>query len=533
MTSVIFNPLEEYEQKFAALHADKTNQFFEELVRRSGVDPAKNRETVRQYHDHKEILAKLNKKLKWFKVFRVLMCITVILIPVVIWKMTPSIRALREEISQADEKVAELYRQAVAQMRPLNALFTDRDALDLIESVIPLVSFHRYFSSQQEADMRLNYDFTGYEDDEQTSVDVLAGHYNENPFLFENRRIHQMGMETYHGYKTIYWTETYRDSEGKLRTQTRSETLHATVTEPKPFYRTQVVLHYCAQGGPELCFSRDAGHLDQKSDRAIERLVRRGERKLKRKTDKAIKNNDDFMAMSNSDFEVLFDALDRTDEVQFRTLFTPLAQTNMVDLIRSDAGFGDDFHFIKQYRTNQIVAEHSQGRLINLLPQDYISYSFDVIRENFLGKNAGFFKAVYFDFAPIWAIPIYQERPVHSLKPIPKTYQSYSLRQIESLANAADPYYLTHPDTKTEAILKASYGIENDCACITAHSYDIAPRVTYVTMHGGDGHWHDVPVHWDEYLPLVETSFVHITADSSAADGSAIAMRDGLYLYQS
>ena len=54
-------------------------------------------------------------------------------------------------------------------------------------------------------------------------------------------------------------------------------------------------------------------------------------KKDEKKTDKAIKGNGDFMSMSNTDFEVLFDALDRTHEVQFRTLFTPLAQNNMVD----------------------------------------------------------------------------------------------------------------------------------------------------------------------------------------------------------
>ena len=75
-----------------------------------------------------------------------------------------------------------------------------------------------------------------------------------------------------------------------------------------------------------------------------------------------IKENRDFTSMSNTDFEVLFDALDRTDEVQFRTLFTPLAQTNMVSLIRSQTGYGDDFVFVKANRMNFVATDHSQGR---------------------------------------------------------------------------------------------------------------------------------------------------------------------------
>ena len=256
------------------------------------------------------------------------------------------IKALRTEIEESDNRAEELLNEANNQMLPLNKLFTNRDALNIIESTIPLISFDSSFSVKQESDMKINYDFSEYNEDEQSTIDVLAGNYNENPFLFENKIVHTMGTETYHGYKTIRWTETYRDSSGKLRTRTRTQTLHATVTKPKPFYNTQVVLNYCSQGGPELSFSRDASHLEQKSEKEIERFVKRGEKKLKKKTDKAISQNSDFMSMSNSDFEVLFDALDRTNEVQFRTLFTPLAQTNMVALILSKIGYGDDFNLL-------------------------------------------------------------------------------------------------------------------------------------------------------------------------------------------
>ena len=365
---------------------------------------------------------------------------------------------------------------------------------------------------------------------------MLAGHYNENPFLFENKLIHTMGTETYHGYKTIRWTESYVDSDGKVRTRTRSETLHATVVKPKPFYHTQVVLNYCAQGGPELCFSRDAAHVEQKSEKQIERLVRRGERKLERKTNRAMRGDGDFTGMSNTDFEVLFDALDRTNEVQFRTLFTPLAQTNMVDLLLSKAGYGDDFQFIKTKRTNRIVSQHSQGRAMKLSAAQYPSYSYDAIRENFIGKNTAFFKAVYFDFAPLWAIPLYQERPVHSLQPIPDAAQLYSLKECEVLANAVDDAYVVHPDTKTQAILKAAFVRSADGAdeaCITAYSYDIEKRVEVVSVYGGDGHYHNVPVEWDEYLPLEAQNHFYIADSAVAQNKSVIASRNGLCICQS
>lgn len=534
MNSVIYNPLEEFESKYKNLHLEKTNAFFDELTKQSGVNVEENRKTVNEYTLTKENTKKLKRKYNWLRFFRVLMCITLVLIPLVIMKMTPKIRELRESIANSEQKAAELFETAQRQMLPLNRLFSDRDALNIIEATIPLMKFEDYFSSKQETDMAVNYDFLADNDIEQSTLEVLAGHYNDNPFLFENKLIHTMGTETYQGSKVIHWTETYRDSDGKLRTRTRSQTLYATVTKPKPFYNTRVVLNYCTQGAPDLCFTRDASDLHTKSDKEIERFVKRGEKKLNKKTEKAISQNQDFMSMSNTEFEVLFDALDRNNEVQFRTMFTPLAQTNMVDLIRSSVGYGDDFNFIKSRRTNRIISRHSQSRVINLLPAHYVSYSYDIIKSNFIGKNEEYFKAVYFDFAPLLAVPMYQERPVHSLDPLPDYSQMYSLKESEALANAVNISYVAHPATKTSVILKSAYvGTRDqvDETQITAYSYDIEPQIDYVPVLGGDGHMHSVPVPWDLYIPLEAVNNFFIAADDAAQNKNVIARRNGLCIF--
>ena len=271
MNAVIFNPLEEFVDKYKDTHLANVEKLFDSLVKQSGVDIEQNRQTVQLYQEYMQNLVKLRKKRNWYRFLRVLMCITALLIPVVIWKITPIIRDLKAQIEEHGKKSEQLLAEAKRQMQPLNSLFTDRNALDLIQSTIPMLSFEPFFSVQQEMDMKINYDFHDIAGDSESTISILSGHYNENPFLFENKLIHTMGMETYHGYKTIYWTETHRDSDGELVTETKSQTLHATVTKPKPFYNTQVVLNYCAQGGPDLSFSRDASHLDQKNEKKIER----------------------------------------------------------------------------------------------------------------------------------------------------------------------------------------------------------------------------------------------------------------------
>ena len=531
MDRMIYNPLEAYTQKLKALHLEKTEQFFEMLTKQSGVNITENRATVAEYDSHTLKLKKQKRKLDWLRVLRVLAIITLVLLPLVFLKLTPKIRALREEIATAEEKAAELLARATAQMEPLCRLCKQEDALRLVEATVPLLTFEPLFSLTKETDMKLNYDYRPDAQVRESTLDALSGTYNGNPFVFENKRIQWMGTETYHGYKNISWSETYRDSKGQLRRRTRHQTLHATVTKPKPFYKNQVVLSYGAQGGPELCFSRDATHLEKKSRWELERHIDKGERKLKKKANAAVAKNKDFSSMSNTDFEVLFDALDRNDEVQFRTLFTPLAQTNMTDLILSKDGYGDDFHFIKRNRMNQIITNHSQDRHLLLSPQAYCTYSYDSMQEKYRQAHSEYFKAVYFDFAPLLAIPIYQERPVHSLKPIPKLAHLYSQKEGEVLANTAGDSCFTHPDTKTQAILKTETvdsADAADVACVTAYSFDTASRVEMVPVFGGDGRMHSVAVNWEEYLPLEQKNYVSVSEDTEGNKGHVLARKNGL-----
>ncbi len=533
LNGVIYEPLSEFLSKYKLLHSQKTKAFFDGLVEKSGVNIDENRQTVKKYNELTENLKKLKRKYNLLRFLRVLMIITLVLIPLVILKTTPKIKQLREEIANAEKTAAQLLELAQKQMAPLNSLFTSRDCIELVQDTVPLLTFEKRFDVKQEEDMKLNYDFTGINNVNHSTLDVLSGYYNENPFVFENRLVHTIGTETYHGYKTIHWTEHYIDANGKSRTRTRSQTLHATVEKPKPFYSTQVVLNYGSQGAPELTFSRKADGINLISDKAIQRHIKRTEKKLRKKGDKALSQGKEFTLMANSEFEVLFNATDRNDEVQFRTLFTPLAQNNTVALILSDETFGDDFDFVKSKRMNTVASKHSQGRKLLVGVSEYTSYSFDTIEHNFKSKNEQYFKEVYFDFAPILAIPSYQERPVHSLKPLPDYSQLYSRKECEVLANCLGTSLVAHPATKTNVILKSEYLSKSEnveTTLVTAHSYDIAQRTDYVSVFGGDGHMHSVAVHWDEYLPLSQTNEFRITtADNNI---SFLASKNGLGIYK-
>ena len=548
MDNMIFNPLEDYEKTYKERHNGHVEAFFKELEDKSRVNAAENRATVAKYRAQQEKADKVRKKAGLLKGLRitaiVVMVISVLiaillfiiaqilpgvlllvlagaLLAIVLAVLGPRIKNLNQIYEQENAAAQQLLQTCWQQMEPLNRLFGNWDGISLLEKTIPRFDFQPAFSVTQEKDMLDNYNFQPYDDEEHSVLDTLSGTYNANPFLYERRLVHEMGLETYHGQKTIYWTESYRDSNGRRQTRRRSQTLHATVTKPKPFYRTETKLYYGAQAGPDLSFTRDNKHLENKSDRAIDAMVRKGERKLQKKAEKALENNQNFMGMTNTEFDVLFDALDRDHEVQFRLLFTPLAQTNMVDLLRSETGYGDDFDFYKKRRMNTIVTEHSQHRDLLLSPKSMQSYDYDEVKTKFRNCHNEYFRSIYFDFAPLLALPVYQERPVHSLHPLPENYQRYSVREYEVLANAMDSHQLVHPRSRTKAILKAIHTSSQgstDTVRVTAYSYDTIPRVDVVAVLGGDGRMHGVPVHWQEYLPLEARNEVYIGTDSKNAN---------------
>jgi hypothetical protein len=87
--------------------------------------------------------------------------------------------------------------------------------------------------------------------------------------------------------------------------------------------------------------------------------------------------------------------------------------------------------------------------------------------------------------------------------------QNYSEYEYEVLANAIGSKYFEHVNSKTQSILKAEYlysNNETDCVQINAYSFRSEPRVDFVPVLGRDGYWHNVPVPWEEYIPVLNIS---------------------------
>ena len=217
------------------------------------------------------------------------------------------------------------------------------------------------------------------------------------------------------------------------------------------------------------------------------------------------KVNSTFTPLSNSKFEGLFGAFDRNNEVEFRLLFTPLAQKSMIDLLISKKPYGDDFSFVKHNMINIIKSDHAQHLDFDGNPYHFQNFDYDKAKENFTNYNMKNFQGIFFDFMPLLSIPVYQQHeefvwePTHFYKGNTTEYEA------EVLANFMNEDVFRPDDCDTHMILKATFNHKvgkADVFEIHSYGFHTIPRVELVTKMGGDGNLHTIPVHWQEYVPV-------------------------------
>jgi len=538
MNELLLEPLKYYDSFAKNAISENAKQYFDELLQASGVNEEENRATVKSYKEALQKLDKARKKLSALKAWRIVLiilsvlgaiaCIIGIVIPLILLailsalvpiaslvlifvKLNKSIKeftALCEEHRATAVKYSE---EATSQMAPLNDLFDDTDTFKLIEKTMPELSFTRRLEHDHRDLLRMEDDFNDSHNIETSTINTVSGSIFKNPFTFCRQLVHEMGNHTYHGTLVISWSETYRDSQGKTRTRTRTQTLHASVTKPKPFYRTESRLCYTCEAAPRLSFSRTPTHVEDLSDKKLKRKIRAGKKELKKKAREALKNGESFQEMSNTDFDVLFGADNRDNEVEFRLMYTPLAQKNTLALMTDKDGYGDDFEFIKVKELNIIKSEHAQEWSMGTSAANYRSYDVDTARANFERFNSEYFRSVFFDFAPLISVPAYTEEPFGTPEFSDNTGAHLSVYEHEIMANALGASSFAHEDSKTNVILKTNYVKSTELADVievSAFSYATFDRVDFVPVRGGDGRWHSVPVYWVEYIPISKTSLM-------------------------
>lgn len=546
----IFEPLLAYKNVYKEAFNKNATEYIDKLVEKSAVDIETNRETNRKIKKNEtergEIVKKIGKQnfLRGFLIFLVvagliaavigivmivngsaaslltpiLMIIlgflfpimSLVLIFVVVNRKLKELRGLKAKL---DKKIDELTKEAWAQMSPLNELFSRGMSVELFKKTIPIINLDKMFDSKRLDYLVSKFGLAEARDVNRSSLYVQSGDIIGNPFFICNDLVHRLGTKTYYGELVIHWTTTSYVN-GRLVTNHHTQTLRANLDKPCPYYREEPYLVYGNEAAPNLIFSRQDSDAEKMNDKQIEKMVNKEVKKLNKIAEKNIKNGGDFTVMGNSEFEVIFGAKNRNNELQFRLLFTPLAQKQLLQLMKDkEVAFGDDFDFVKHKMINIVYPEHLRNITLDVDPTYFHGFDYDVIRKNFLDYNNAYFKHIFFTFAPILAIPLYQQQKPHEYI-YKDLYDSYvSFYEHEHVVNAMNAKEFIHPLSATPNILKTSIvksGNSCDTIRVTSYGYQTIERVENVPVFGGDGRTHMVPVKWIEYIPVSQNSDVNI-----------------------
>lgn len=558
----ILDPVDSFKSLSQKVH-DYAGTYFDELVKKSAVNKEENAQTCDDYYatlkiyEHASAKARSTRALKVFLiVLDVILFIAAIVFFYVAFKETKASyflpcllvgiglvilavgiiiilakvvhKRLKEREKRADElnkKCQQLLSETNNQVAPLNALYDWGMQNIVIKTAVPLLQMDKNFDIEKFQYMKEKYGLTANTAQKVSTFFVQSGSIIGNPFLLERDFVQIDGNKTYTGSITISWTTTSTDSNGRTTVHTHSQVLTASVTKYCPYYSYTTHLVYANDAAPDLSFSRNPQVSVNDSENKINRKVKQGKKKADKLVKSSLSDNDpstNFMSMGNAEFDSLFHAFDRDHEVQFRLLFTPLAQKNMLALLKSKKPYGDDFSFAKAKKLNFISSAHAQEQDIYGNPNNYVAFDLRVSRNKFIDYCDSYFQSLYFDLAPLLAIPLYQMTKSKEFIYNEGYISNTTYHECEAMANTFNEEYVKPEDAGTPSIRKISFiGKVDKCdkLLLKTRAFRIEPRVDYITKVGGDGRVHSVPVHWEEYIP-VERELYMITknADSSRND---------------
>lgn len=427
----------------------------------------------------------------------------------VIYKvLNPKIKEAENAAALREAALKKMLEALKAAIRPLSRLFRYDDFKNIVNSTTDMFSLDLEIPEERMDFLQNVYSYTDLLEESQSVLALMSGTIDSNPWIRIKINDHGMRPKTYTGYRTITWTEHYVDSQGRSRSRTRSETLTAYYTHDAPYWEEIPVTIYGNMAAPKLSFSRlPNSKLDTSDPKKVKDYVESETKKFTKKGEKAVHEGKTFQPLANNEFEALFRAYNRDNEVQFRLLFTPLAQQNMLEIIKKKDGvsYGDDFAFYKKGTINMVQSRHSISNFDYNYTFAYSFLSVKGMRAHFIKMISDLFKSLYFDLAPLFAIPLYQMTDAGKYDP-KKIRRRGDISEYEAMrvANEMSDYEFREDSADTEQLLRCKYmGTKgkSDLFEVSSLAYESIDMTEYVPVFGGDGRTHNVPVHYVDYQP--------------------------------
>ena len=548
MIEDVYEPLARYRDEFRKKFATLTREKFKELTKRSGVDVGANRALVSEIKNLQRQADSASAKKTcygWLMAIGFVgavvaligavamsgtdsqtlgLCVLGVIVGLALGiVMVHLFKAVAELLDGLLSRIATKKGLAWKQMEPLNRLYTWDITVKLIEATVPRLEFDPYFTIDRLASLHGQFGWEDSFNDGKSIIFAQSGVINGNPFVFGQYLDMEWREKTYEGTKEISWTEWEEGPDGKMHRVRKCETLRAYVTKPIPVYSEQKLLIYGNDAASNLSFSRQPSGLTGTEGELWSAIRKKWRLSRLKAYSRHLDDDSNFTLMSNHEFETWFHAKDRDNEVEFRLLFTPVAQAQMLNLMKDTmVGYGDDFTFIKQRKVNVLFSKHLSEATIDTDPSRFHNWDYDAAYSFFTQFNERYFKDAYFALAPLLSVPLYQQmRPHDDIWKGVYGHKISSFWEHEAIANYHGESRFEHPSCVTRSILKTHVIQQEDgesTVAVTAYGYRGVERVDYEEVFGGDGNWHEVPVSWVEYLPVQRTSNMCISERGTPSD---------------
>ena len=439
---------------------------------------------------------------------------------------------------ELDKKLCEAEGQCWDNIRPFLSMLHEFFQIDVMNETIEGVCLKHYLDSQTDKEMEQRVSNVFKHDLNETTLELISGSMYQNPFVVRKYRKHYMSSTTYSGSTTVYIDDWETDSKGNRVKTKKKETLEASITRPVPAYADDNELLYTSDNAPDVSFTHGLSIMPKMARSIV--IESKGR-------DSVMWNKSQFTPMTNNpEFETLFYAIDRDNELQFRELFTPKAQVNIVDIMKSSE-YGDYFTMEKKKRLTRIRVKSKMlkpfswemwGNLTR-----YQNFDLKKVGQMVLEDSQAFIDKYLMMFMPILAVPYYQEDAERC-----KDYFSdserkmnYSEQQAEALANCMNPSVFAGRNTKvmiTAKFLEAKG--KTDTYVLDIKYFDEYPRTETVNKEASDGSTYAVNIDWTEYVERRAGSYMMVkdtgkarVVNSLPVESQNCICKQGLFAYVS
>lgn len=352
--------------------SEKANQEFDTLIKQNNIDLNNNKAWASEYYSLVASNTKLAKKIKRLKVWRWILIIFLIFPFFLLTNAAKKKQAILDvELKKEADAKQKLDEQLKVFATKLSYDFMFKKIIEPLWKDIKLNIYQDAASFKSWIPL-----MPKLLPEDSCFLELVSGSLFDNPFMMYNYKIQSWYMHVYSGSLAVPYTT--RDSEGHW--VTRTEIVVATETLPAPKWDIGTELVYHFDKPAKLCFINNSS-----------------KRELKKLNKKNIQS-----PMENKEFEKLFPAK-RSDEKDYRVVFTPLAQENFVKLFREQ-----QYSVIKDEEVTTIQAI-DKGAFLDTTDNEAVNYDVQTWRDRYSKWVSNFVYSIGLLTLPIASIPLYTQ----------------------------------------------------------------------------------------------------------------------------